>query len=80
MPRASTTRITGRSNRLARSAVEPWLSAAPSNSPITPSPRTRSASRTIASPSPASVSSRIAQLSKLKQGREVARAWNIGSR
>ena len=43
MPRASTTRITGRSNRLARSAVEPWPSAAPSNSPITPSPSTRSA-------------------------------------
>ena len=42
MPRASTTRITGRSSRLARSAVEPWPSPAPSNRPITPSPSTRS--------------------------------------
>ena len=80
MPRASTTRTTGQPVAAARDAVEPRPSGpAPSKRPMTPSPRISSASAEARARTAARVAGRMAQVSRLKQGRPEAARWKAGS-
>jgi hypothetical protein len=79
MPLASTTRTTGQPVRRATSAVEPLPSEAPSNRPMTPSPITSSAPAPARAAKADRVSGRIAQASRLRQGRPLAALWKAGS-
>ena len=76
---ASTIRTMGQPVRRDTSAVEPVPSGAPSNSPITPSPMTSSASDAARQASAANVSERKAQASRLTDAQPQAAAWNPGS-
>jgi len=81
-PLASITRTTGQPIRCAKSALAPLPvapgAATPSNSPIDPSARTRSApSATVNIPS--SIPGGIAQVSRLNEKRPLAARWKAGS-
>src|SRR5262249_45353172 len=74
-----TTSSTGASSRRATSAVDDgWPSAAPSNSPITPSMTSRSAPAAARAAKGPMRSGPDSQGSRVRGGRPVARAWEPG--